>query len=563
METICELFELKEWWFKNSNVWFDSDESYDILIANKYEYLINIDFEIDFIIGNKELGIGYIILLDQISRHIMRAKKYSLDFVEKNLNKIIKFVESFYSKYKNDLEGYEFCFVLLPFRHSNIFKYQKNVMIETWEKISNTINPELIKIYKNYLEATYKRSTKGETYLSGNKFRFNCDSEILQFIVEYRDILDSNCNNYNNQNNDINSNVISKIMKTCEELKKNKKKYILSISGGVDSMVLSYVLVKNCIDFVMLHINYFNRGEVCEKEKDLILNWSNYIGIDLYIRDIYEINRPKCMEFELRNLYENYTRNVRFQSYIDVAQMSGWDNKQWSVLMGHNNDDCIENILTNIANKTKYDNLMGMDFESDILFGDLKINFTRPFLKIAKLDVYNFAHEIKIPYLLDSTPKWSQRGMIRDIVRPALIRWNNYILEGFEELVDIMKESLDCVDLLVSNWIEKLQSFDSLDMKEKTCISSLSSSSEQIKYDVIKLNISEIKTTKLFWSRLLVRINIPISSKTLTELINRLECIKNKFNSIQIKQQIQIQINKNNKLYFWKINDNKIIIGFN
>jgi len=570
-----DILELKEWWFNNPKLWFDSTESDDIVIANKYEHLVNIylniDLDFDFTV-NKELGIGYIILFDQIVRHIGRARKYSNDYIIVNLNLVIEFVKIFYPKYKNELEEYEFCFTLLPFRHSNSFEYQSFVMNETWNKISNidltkSNSQELTKIYKNYLEATYKRSAKGNIYLMDNKFKYNSNTNILEFTNEFKDILDIKCNAYTNNNLDFNlNNDDLKILKISGDLKNNcgKKKYILSISGGVDSMVLSWILSKQSIDFVMIHINYANRGEICEKEKDLLSNWANYLGVKLYVRDIYEINRPKCMEFELRNLYENYTRNVRYQSYIDVAEINGWEESDWTILMGHNHDDCIENILTNIANKTKYNNLMGMEFESDIYFNDSQINFTRPFLKISKSNIYSFAHQFKIPYLFDSTPKWSQRGMIRDIVRPSLIQWNNLILEGFEELTITMKETLECVDLLVSSWIDRLQKLDTLDSKEQIFIHSINtlSNHNQAMFNVIKLNISEIKINKIFWSRLFGEIKIPISSKTLNELINRLESIKKKFNSIQIKQLIKIQINKNNTLHCWKINENKIIIGF-
>ena len=230
--------------------------------------------------------------------------------------------------------------------------------------------------------------------------------------------------------------------------------------------------------------------------------------------------------------------------------------------MGHNHDDCIENILTNIANKTKYDNLMGMSFESKIMFKEKSISFTRPLLTISKSEIYQYAHNFKIPYLVDSTPKWSQRGMIRDIVRPALIQWNNLILDGMCELNTVMKESLECVDLLVSRWINELKPFETLDVKEKVIIYPSILTIIKPKFSTIKLNINEISDNKIFWSRLFDKLNISISSKTLDELISRFVVIKKKFNSIQIKQLKQIQINKNKKLYFWKIMDNKLLIAF-
>jgi len=563
------LLELKDWWFNNEDKWFNSYELNDIDITKKYEYLLDTDYKLEILMGDKILGLSYIILYDQITRHIARAQNKPSNFILDYLDKSLKFIDLFYPKYKNQLEGFEFCFTLLPLRHTNIFYKQKFVMNETWEKILilNHSDTKLIKIYKNYLEATYKRASINEQiYIIGNKT--DLVEDILWITNKYNYLLDEVCIDYLTKSNteinsdiyaDIKDNIILKITKTCEQIKNLHTKYILSISGGVDSMVLSFVLSKLEIDFVMVHINYANREEICENEKKLLLDWANYIDRKLYIRDIYEINRQKCMKYEMRNLYESYTRDVRYQSYIDISRLNKWGDYEWSVLMGHNHDDCIENILTNIANKTKYDNLMGMSFESKIIFREQQIKFTRPLITIQKSDIYHLAHKFKIPYLVDSTPKWSQRGLIRDIVRPGLIQWNKLILEGIVELNTIMRESMECVDLLVSKWLDELKPFETLDVKEIVKIPS--QLINKPKYGVIKLNITEISDNKIFWSRLLDKLNISPSSKTLDELISRLRIIKKKFTYIQNKQLNQIQIDKNNKLYCWKISDNKIIIS--
>lgn len=33
--------------------------------------------------------------------------------------------------------------------------------------------------------------------------------------------------------------------------------------------------------------------------------WDKYLNTPIYFRDIDEINRPKCMEWDLRNLYDH------------------------------------------------------------------------------------------------------------------------------------------------------------------------------------------------------------------------------------------------------------------
>ena len=50
-----------------------------------------------------------------------------------------------------------------------------------------------------------------------------------------------------------------------------------------------------------------------------------------------------------------------------------------------------------------------------------KMDCIRLMLTISKEQNYDFTHNSNIPYLCDSIFKWSQRGQIRDIIRPVLI----------------------------------------------------------------------------------------------------------------------------------------------
>ena len=599
MKSDKELKKLRAWWMENSRLWFDSTESDDIDITNKFSSLIGMDFDLEDLISNFdiEIAIGYIILQDQIRRHIKRAKSYLNECVEnKNenienkLDMLIGFVKKFYQLNKLNLSGYDFCFVLLPLRHSNIFELQMFVIKETWFKLEeiepNTQDSEqirLIQIYRNYLKATYERASKGNIYQvmyhgiyqvmnQGiyqvmnqvmNQSNWNCQERIEEFVSMYLDILDPSCHHYKSKLDITNNLETNQIIKTCQELKKNfPPNIILSISGGIDSMCLSYIFALEKINFVMIHINYSNRGEICEKEKDFLKLWARYLGVELYIRDIEEINRPKCMKWDLRNLYESYTRDARYQAYLDVANEKNWNSGDYGIVLGHNHDDCIENILTNITNKTKYDNLYGMEFKSFVNFKLNTLCFLRPMLTISKEQIYWLAHLTNIPYLFDSTPKWSQRGQIRDIIRPALISWNKSSLDGLDELVKVISESFECVDMMVEYWFNKLEWYENLDKNDKIDLNLINKRVSPNPFKIIKIKINEIKLNKIFWLKFLQKLNYNLTCKNTNELVIRITNIKNKFEHSQPKQLAQIQINKEKKIYYWKTLDNNIIFGF-
>lgn len=572
---------IRQWWLANPDLWFGSSESNDNEITLKFENLFDKEYEEGYLIDNIEEGIGYIILHDQIARHVRRARKYPEQYVLDKLEKILEFVKKFYQVNKSNLFGYDFCFVLLPLRHTGNFDLQVFVINETWNKLleyhpdtSDINEKELIKIYRNYLKASYERASNGKTYINCTDNFIDIHSNIENFINTYSDILDVSCHNYiTNHNINEKSKYYDKVIKEFKLIKNNlTPQIILSISGGVDSMILSWILLVNNINFVMVHINYSNRGETCVKEKKMLIEWANYINKELYIRDIDEINRPTCMKWDLRNLYESYTRDARYQSYIDVAKQNGWEDNSWGVILGHNHDDCIENILTNIVNKNKYENLYGMEFKSFVNFKSSQLCFLRPMLTITKQEIYNFAHESNIPYLFDSTPKWSQRGQIRDIIRPALINWNRTSIEGLDELVRVSSDSLECVDMLVDTWISKLIWFNELNVidKIKSCIEKKSVDKD---FRVIKIKLEELRPNKIFWSRLLNKIFLSnINSKCIDDFLCRITGFKNKFEKLQPKLFAQIQMGKLyfdnqtkekiKKIYYWKTLDNLVIIGF-
>ena len=166
---------------------------------------------------------------------------------------------------------------------------------------------------------------------------------------------------------------------------------------------------------LFVHINYNNRKE-SQDELDFVNYYCDYLGVKLVYRTIKEIKRDDCLDNGLRDMYEEITKKIRYDMYN--LQKEGDD---IYVLLGHNKDDCFENIITNITNKSCYDNLCGM--ETLKIIDD--INFWRPMLNVKKKDIIAFANIYNIPYLFDSTPKWSVRGKIRDNLRPVICSLKN------------------------------------------------------------------------------------------------------------------------------------------
>ena len=122
------------------------------------------------------------------------------------------------------------------------------------------------------------------------------------------------------------------------------KDVFIACSGGVDSMVCCFVLhhlLKNTDKkMAAIMIDYGNR-ETCELEVELVKRFCLLLDIDLYVHHIHHLRRSRNSE---RNMYEEVTREIRFQMYRKLG---------YPVILGHNFSDCEENILTNILKKKR------------------------------------------------------------------------------------------------------------------------------------------------------------------------------------------------------------------
>lgn len=269
------------------------------------------------------------------------------------------------------------------------------------------------------------------------------------FIIKQTTKNSSNIKYYNHIFEDVKNKLERKLYKYYKSNTISKKpNFIISISGGVDSMLISYILadLRNNIripniygipyDISCIHISYNNREE-CNRER-LFLKWwcSNILKCGLIIRNIDEIKRNR--HTTLRSIYETITRKIRFDMYKYMCNEYG-NHKTHNtnryhtsfIVLGHNKDDTYENIFTNLSKQIHFDNLFGMKEESE----ESNIQLWRPLLDTFKKNIYKSSMEKNIPYLIDSTPKWSQRGKLRDELMPMLNKFDPHILEGLDHFV--------------------------------------------------------------------------------------------------------------------------------
>jgi len=221
---------------------------------------------------------------------------------------------------------------------------------------------------------------------------------------------------------------------------------IVSLSGGVDSMVIADVLayLKRSggyphLDIVAIHIDYANRPESMA-EANYVEKYCRQHGIRFIVRRIDEITRGVTA----RDEYERQSREVRYDLYRKVAQECATKHSQSAVgvMLGHHRGDLRENVLSNAHKGCGPLDLSGMTAVSQ---NDGVIIY-RPLLPLEKSEVFDYSHRYGVPYFKDTTPTWSTRGKLRNKLLPLL---EEIYGEGsMNNLSTLAAESDECRDLL-------------------------------------------------------------------------------------------------------------------
>lgn len=267
---------------------------------------------------------------------------------------------------------------------------------------------------------------------------------IINYMLEFGDILDkrSTYSIYKHKRPPTDDKIKHPLYKTVkkfyEDMGLKKGDFVpISVSLGVDSAVLLDIINENGYIPISYHKNLNNRSESIREA----------MFIKLYCEDnniLHEINEEtECIRNTTpRDEYEMKMRKKRYSDYNKIIKK--YDCIAMSV--GHHSDDVTENVFTN-ALKGRCSKDLCVMHPSNIIMG---VQIWRPMLHHPKSDIYDYAHLYGIPYFKDTTPNWSNRGIMRRVLFPQLdkqygktFRSNLYRL-GLEldEQWDIMKEIL-------------------------------------------------------------------------------------------------------------------------
>ncbi len=182
---------------------------------------------------------------------------------------------------------------------------------------------------------------------------------------------------------------------------KGKHLYV-ACSGGLDSMVLLHLLVKNSFSVSVIHVNYQLRGEDSHLDSQLVEATCKSLNVPFEVR---KINLAEQLE-QSGNLQEE-ARNFRYHWFNEILNHD--ENNRIS--LAHHADDQVETFFLNLARKSGVMGLSCMKSEHN--------GIIRPLLNFAKKELLHFAVANQILWredLSNESAKYSRNRLRNEII---------------------------------------------------------------------------------------------------------------------------------------------------
>ena len=223
---------------------------------------------------------------------------------------------------------------------------------------------------------------------------------------------------------------LNNIEKNFSSLLNNK--FIVAVSGGVDSIVLLHLCRNLKLNFVVAHCNFKLRGKESDDDELFVKNLAAKYKISFYSNSF---NTKELSNISNKSV-QMIARDLRYSWFNKLSKELGID----YIITAHHIDDSIETFLINLSRGAGINGFLGIPEVNN------KIN--RPLLAFTKDQLKSYALENKILFREDSSNKKKDylRNQIRLEVIPKLKKINPYLLESFPKTIKKLEQSKSIID---------------------------------------------------------------------------------------------------------------------
>lgn len=198
-------------------------------------------------------------------------------------------------------------------------------------------------------------------------------------------------------------------------------------SGGVDSVVLLFILKSFCPDLEVIHVNYSLRGKDSDHDEDFVRKLCVSLKVPLHVK---KVDTKAVLASSGGNLQE-VARTIRYTFFCEKLSLHPGS----IVALGQHADDQVETFFQHLARKS---GVLGM---SCMLSQHESV--VRPLLLYSKNEIIAFAKKYSLVWREDQSNQTNTytRNRIRNVILPELYIKIPSLKDSVLQLVDVFQET--------------------------------------------------------------------------------------------------------------------------
>ncbi len=206
-----------------------------------------------------------------------------------------------------------------------------------------------------------------------------------------------------------------------------KDKILLTVSGGMDSMVMAELFLRSNFSFGIAHCNFGLRENESDDDELFVNDFAKRNSIPIYSKKF----ETKLFATGNKLSTQEAARKLRYEWFEEVRAKDGYD----YIATAHHLDDSIETFFINLIRKSGPKGLSGISVTNDKVI--------RPLLFATRKNIEDFVKNEQIGYREDSSNLTDDylRNRLRHHLIPALRD------EHFEELMSVLMEDFGEISL--------------------------------------------------------------------------------------------------------------------
>ena len=198
-----------------------------------------------------------------------------------------------------------------------------------------------------------------------------------------------------------------------------KHNILVGVSGGKDSMLLSYILNKLNYNIGIAHVNFQLRGDDSYEDELFVRAFAQNHKHEVFIKKADTLQYAADHKMSIQEA----ARAIRYQYFNTIANAHNYQ----KIATAHHMQDNVETLFINLLRGTGIKGLLGMP-----------ANFSRtvrPLLNISNEEIMNFIHEHNILYREDKSNEqdYYLRNRLRHILIPIL---NEIVTNSVQKIND-------------------------------------------------------------------------------------------------------------------------------